>query len=905
MRTHSWQPTARRPHLRHVMLDPKQCPAPEQLADFLSGSLALEHVSVLESHLSECSPCHDTLLELGSQDTFEQLAIEAFNKPAFNSATDNKTDQAHINLVAAAAKAWPQGNQTNSRAAQAEVKQAFDADESGKSIGIFGQFRIDELLGSGSSGVVYLATDITLDRQVALKILRPSLGHSAKARFLTEAKATAAMDHPNVVSIHQVGVEKGMAFIAMKWTPGETLASRMADGKPMPVEAIRTIGSQIAAGLAAAHDANLIHRDIKPANIWLEESTDNVRILDFGLVRASNEEVSLTLTGMLAGTPSYMSPEQTRGGELDSRSDLFSLGCVLYQMLSGELPFQGNNVLAMLQSIQKDTPPHPREPIADSSEELSALVMSLLQKSPADRPPSASMVSAAIQSDLSQWPFVPSVKPRSAKSTRVWNPLTICGVVLAACILGMAAFFTPQIIRIATDQQSLNISFMNDIDYGAFQNDLNEGWVPTARIQLVSSSSPEKTINAATVHLYKYSSSGKMELISKSEAKDGIVEYKDLFADYKPEDLYRLMIRADGYASVQDHLIPETQKQQQAAGIGADGITHVFSLADSATLSGTVVDHKGNPVEGATVFHYSHLDGDPIEGFENGFTSTQTRSDGTFSIDDFSRSSGSTSFRSRKLRIRHPEFGPQYVIAEQIPGDIRIQFDPPRHVKFQVIDGGSRRKIAGYQVVAQVTDSSLSYDDSSARRGPGQPIHATSDEDGWVHFIVPSTGSYCISHMPTDDQEKYPRCIQLAFGNDGNITLDPMKLEPAATITGNVVDENGMPVPKATIVWSGPDLPHVGSMMRSVRTGRSGNFNAKVVPGENRFCLLKNGWRAKECRIYSKGKWIDYSEFGKDCITIGSINIEIDSSLQMQFVVSKEDPNTHFENPQQSEIKNH
>ena len=445
-----------------MTISSKQCPPLGKLTDFLSGSLEPEQLSSLESHLSKCLPCNDTLVELGSHDTFEQLAMEAFEDLPSNEVASSNTDRANISLVAATAKGWSLQSPSSSRLARvAEVEQAFDADESGQSIGMFGQFRIDKLLGSGSSSVVYLATDTSLHRQVALKILRPSLGEMAKTRFLAEAKAAAAMDHQNVVSIHHVGVEKGMAFIAMKWAPGRTHACRMENGEPLTTEEVRNIGSQIASGLAAAHAANLIHRDIKPANIWLEASTGNVRILDFGLVRATNEEVSLTLTGMLAGTPGYMSPEQARGGELDCRSDLFSLGCVLYQMLSGKLPFHGDNILALLQSVQKDTPIHPREFLDDAPEDLSALVMSLLQKSPEDRPPAASMVAAAIQSDPADWPFVPSVKLQTAKTKRFRNPIVAATVLVAVCTAGLAALFSPQIIRIALDQGQLQIETLD------------------------------------------------------------------------------------------------------------------------------------------------------------------------------------------------------------------------------------------------------------------------------------------------------------------------------------------------------------------------------------------------------------------------------------------------------------
>jgi serine/threonine protein kinase len=454
------------------MQSTERCPKQDELSDFLVGNMNKGQIETLELHLSGCQACNETLRDLSSLDTFDFLAEEAFNFESSSRSVEDSNelasqiDDAAIELVRDKCKRWSESNppgddlgvaNSSLLAARAsEVHAAFKNEEGQDSLGIFGPFRIQKLLGAGSSGVVYLATDTNLDRQVALKILRPSLGDSAKARFLAEAKATAAMDHPHVVSIYQIGVESGMAFIAMKWAPGETLASRMASGEKMFVGKVRQIGSQIAAGLAAAHEEGLIHRDIKPANIWLEEGSDDVKILDFGLVRATNEEVSLTLTGMLAGTPCYMSPEQARGADLDARSDLFSLGCLLYQTLVGVLPFQGNNILAMLQAVQRDSPQHPHEIDGKVPRDLSALVMNLLQKSPDARPPKASVVSEAILSSPSQWQFTPTIKPKklgvagSKRKRFAWEIVAL----FAACVAG---FYSPQIIRIATDHGRLVI----------------------------------------------------------------------------------------------------------------------------------------------------------------------------------------------------------------------------------------------------------------------------------------------------------------------------------------------------------------------------------------------------------------------------------------------------------------
>ena len=205
-------------------------------------------------------------------------------------------------------------------------------------------FRVLEPLGSGGMGVVYRAEDVRLGRTVALKFLLPqfTLDAGAKARFLHEARATAVLDHPNVCTVHEVGeTEDGHPFLAMSCYEGETLKARLAREGALPVEQAIDIASQIARGLSRAHAAGIVHRDLKPANVML--TPDGVaRILDFGLAKAW--DLSLTASGARVGTIAYMSPEQIAGDAIDARSDLWSLGVVLYEMLAGAHPLRGGDV---------------------------------------------------------------------------------------------------------------------------------------------------------------------------------------------------------------------------------------------------------------------------------------------------------------------------------------------------------------------------------------------------------------------------------------------------------------------------------------------------------------------------------------------------------------------------------
>jgi serine/threonine protein kinase len=266
-------------------------------------------------------------------------------------------------------------------------------------MGRLGPYRVLEVLGAGGMGVVFRAEDPGLQRLVALKAMLPSLActPSAKERFFREARAAAALKDPHIVTIFAVGEDRGAPFLAMEFLEGEPLEQRLQRRGKLPVPEILCIGREICQGLAAAHDKGLIHRDIKPANIWLEGSEGHVKLLDFGVARAMAEQTHLTQPGAIIGTPAYMAPEQASGQKMDPRCDLFSLGCVLYRMCTGEMPFKGNDTIAVLYALAMETPRAPRALRADLPPALSELVMQLLAKKPQERPESARTVADALQ----------------------------------------------------------------------------------------------------------------------------------------------------------------------------------------------------------------------------------------------------------------------------------------------------------------------------------------------------------------------------------------------------------------------------------------------------------------------------------------------------------------------------
>ena len=247
-------------------------------------------------------------------------------------------------------------------------------------------------------GVVYQAEDVALRRMVALKAMLPSLAASATARerFLREARAAAAVEHDHIVAIYQVGEDRGVPFLAMPFLKGESLDARLTRDRRLPVAEVLRVARETATGLEAARQRGLIHRDIKPANLWLEEGTGRVKILDFGLARSAGDEGHLTQQGVILGTPAYMAPEQA-GGPVDHRADLFSLGCVMYRMATGEPPFKGSDTISILMAVATEEPRPPREIEPRLPAALTELILRLLSKRPEARPASAQAVVEAIR----------------------------------------------------------------------------------------------------------------------------------------------------------------------------------------------------------------------------------------------------------------------------------------------------------------------------------------------------------------------------------------------------------------------------------------------------------------------------------------------------------------------------
>ena len=252
-----------------------------------------------------------------------------------------------------------------------------------------GGYRIEEQIGAGGMGIVYRVTNVALNRIYALKVLAPELAEDEqfRGRFQREMRIAASLDHPNVVRIHYAGEQDGFLFLAMDYIHGEDLRRLiLRDGALDPGRAVELL-SQIASALDAAHSKGLVHRDIKPGNVLLtiRDGEERAYLTDFGLAKRSDTLAELTVTGSVVGTADYMSPEQVTGDPTDARSDIYSLGCVFFQMLTGKVPYEREKTLATMFAHVHDPLPPLESPLADTYPEFTPVLERAMAKRPDDR----------------------------------------------------------------------------------------------------------------------------------------------------------------------------------------------------------------------------------------------------------------------------------------------------------------------------------------------------------------------------------------------------------------------------------------------------------------------------------------------------------------------------------------
>lgn len=411
---------------------------PEAIELFLQQKMSDNEQTEFEIHLDQCCDCR------------QQLEAAAASGDIWASVRDSLQDETlTLEYPGEDDSALDVGTGNEASFSHSSVLNLLAPSDDERMLGRLGTYEIVGVIGAGGMGVVLKALDPALNRYVAIKILAPHLGSSgaARKRFSREAQAAAAVVHDSVIEIHGVAETKGLPYLVMSYVRGPSLQRRLDDTGPLALVEILRIGMQAANGLAAAHAQGLVHRDVKPANILLADGVERVKLTDFGLARAA-DDASLTRTGIIAGTPQYMSPEQARGEAVDQSSDLFSLGSVLYTMCTGRPPFRSETSYGVLRRITDEEPRPIREINAEIPEWLCQIVNRLMAKEPAARFATASEVSVLLEECLAhvqqptEVPLPPSLESQTKtggffSNFRRKRGLLTLSAGLAAMVLGM------------------------------------------------------------------------------------------------------------------------------------------------------------------------------------------------------------------------------------------------------------------------------------------------------------------------------------------------------------------------------------------------------------------------------------------------------------------------------------
>lgn len=431
----------------------------ERLQLMIAGDLPADVEAEAQRHIAGCRSCQQALDSLaGDQDWWGEVR-SCFSENA------NKLETQQLSR-AAQEPTLPDDDCGDGDYATDFAVEFLEPCEQPAALGKLDDIEMLEVIGRGGMGMVLKGYQRELGRFVAVKVMAPHLAAngSARKRFAREARAAAAIVHPHVMPIHSVQASVRLPYLVMPLLSCESLQQRLDREGPLDVKEVLRIGNQVAAGLAAAHAQGLVHRDVKPANILLEKGVDRVLLTDFGLARAV-DDASLTRTDVIAGTPQFMSPEQARGEFVDTRSDLFSLGSVMYAMCTGRPPFRAETSFGVLRRISDDHPRAICEINPDAPVWLAEIIGRLHAKSAADRFQSALEVAERLESCLSEVqqpaggppPLVKKRDEEGAAKRRLKRTGLLAGGIAAVCFATFAvvlAFAFPAILGSAPDTAS-------------------------------------------------------------------------------------------------------------------------------------------------------------------------------------------------------------------------------------------------------------------------------------------------------------------------------------------------------------------------------------------------------------------------------------------------------------------
>ena len=447
----------------------------------------------IETHVAQCSQCQQRLLNFAADDSwrdqFCSSIVSLSGQAAFNE-TNTKLFPEDREAV---------GDKFDLQTINQMLENVLQPPTHPETLGRLGRYEVEKVIGFGGMGIVLRGFDRELHRPVAIKMISPRLSSNgtAKERFLREAKAAGALLHPNVIGIHDISESNGVPWFVMPLVVGPTLQEVVDKNGSLPAKEVVRIGMQIAAGLSAAHQQGLVHRDIKPANILVDNQINRIVITDFGLARREAEE-SMTQTGMVAGTLNYMSPEQSRGEDVDARSDLFSLGSLLFFLSTGVTPFQSSTPMGVIHRVGNESHANAQSLNPDVPAELSGTINRLLEKDPAVRLQSASAVEEWLASYLAHMnqpvhvkaPKLPA-KPR--KRIGRGNPIkyVVSAATVAALLAGIfytGTWFAPTPAPVAAPLSWPDIQ--KKYDLGSTENFENKLIELTQQVQQLNQSKP-------------------------------------------------------------------------------------------------------------------------------------------------------------------------------------------------------------------------------------------------------------------------------------------------------------------------------------------------------------------------------------------------------------------------------
>jgi serine/threonine protein kinase/DUF4097 and DUF4098 domain-containing protein YvlB/predicted esterase len=384
-----------------------RCPGTALLRRFLAEQMDESEEAEVQEHIGACTACQAALEGVaGAPDLWSDLREQLTEAPA------------------------PEAPARGAQSDLEDLVELLGPTDDPRMLGRLGGYEVCGLIGRGTTGLVLKALEPRLNRYVAIKLMSPGLGSngSARRRFEREGRAVAAVCHEHVVPIHAVDEHRGLPYIVMKYIPGLSLEQRIERDGPFDTCGVTRVGLQVAQGLAAAHAQGIVHRDVKPANVILEDTVERAMVTDFGLARVA-DEASMTRSGTITGTPQYMSPEQARGDGVDPRSDLFSLGSLMYAACTGRPPFRAETVFGVINRVNGATPRPIREINPTIDGWLASFIDKLMSKDPEHRFQSATEVANALSNELAHLqnptaaarpprPWLPSADPSSPGGRR-------------------------------------------------------------------------------------------------------------------------------------------------------------------------------------------------------------------------------------------------------------------------------------------------------------------------------------------------------------------------------------------------------------------------------------------------------------------------------------------------------